>query len=95
MPTWSNLRPPPALFVHIEHMAGDRYVMMGRVCVRRSGVSSGVLGNEHADSPSMWLMVLCEPAVAPRLIAPSTALAARTQTFTWMIYRMTSPIMRI
>ena len=81
-----------------EHMAGDRYVMIGDAFafvdpVFSSGVylamNSAQLAADVVDG------VLRDPAAAPGLNRAFERRVRRgLKTFTWMIYRMTSPIMR-
>ncbi len=81
-----------------EHMAGDRYVMVGDAFafvdpVFSSGVylamMSAQFGAEVVDG------ALRDSASAPRLNRAFEQRVRRgLKSFTWMIYRMTSPIMR-
>jgi flavin-dependent dehydrogenase len=81
-----------------DHMAGDRYVMVGDAFafvdpVFSSGVylamKSAMAGADAVDG------ALTDPAAAPRLNRAFEALVRRgLRTFTWMIYRMPSPVMR-
>ncbi len=81
-----------------ERMAGDRYVMIGDAFAFVDPVfSSGVyLAMKSAQlAAGVVDSALRDPAAAPRLNRAFERRVRRgLKTFTWMIYRMTSPIMR-
>jgi flavin-dependent dehydrogenase len=83
---------------HSEHMTGDGYLMVGDAWafvdpVFSSGVylamNSSTLGAEVVDA------VLKDPAQAPQLYREfDRAVRQGVKTFSWLIYRMTSPVIR-
>jgi flavin-dependent dehydrogenase len=83
---------------HADRMAGDRYLMIGDAYAFIDPVfSSGVylamqgafLGADVVDG------CLADPRAAPRLVREFDRSVRRgLRTFSWMIYRMTSPAMR-
>jgi flavin-dependent dehydrogenase len=83
---------------HADRMAGDRYIMVGDAYafidpVFSSGVylamHSAFLGTDVVDGS------LADPRAAPRLAREFDRTVRRgLRTFSWMIYRMTSPAMR-
>lgn len=81
-----------------ERMAGDRYVMIGDAFafvdpVFSSGVYLAMMSAQFAAEVVDG--ALRDPAAAPRLNRAFEQRVRRgLKTFTWMIYRMTSPIMR-
>jgi flavin-dependent dehydrogenase len=81
-----------------DHMAGDRYVMVGDAFAFVDPVfSSGVYlaMNSAQLAVDVIDVALRDPSAAPRLKRAFERRVRRgLKTFTWMIYRMTSPIMR-
>lgn len=81
-----------------EHMAGDRYVMIGDAFAFVDPVfSSGVYLAMHSAQLAVDVVdqALRDPSTAPRMNRAFEKRVRRgLKTFTWMIYRMTSPIMR-
>lgn len=81
-----------------EHMAGDRYVMVGDAFafvdpVFSSGVYLAMMSAQMAADVVEGS--LRDPAAAPRLNRAFEQRVRRgLRTFQWMIYRMTSPLMR-
>ena len=81
-----------------DQMAGERYVMVGDAFafvdpVFSSGVYLAMKSAQYAADVVDG--ALREPAAAPRLNRAFERRVRRgLKTFTWMIYRMTSPIMR-
>lgn len=83
---------------HSEHMAGDGYLMVGDAWsfvdpVFSSGVylamNSSTLGAEVVDA------VLKDPAQAPQRYREfDRTVRQGAKTFSWLIYRMTSPVIR-
>jgi len=79
-------------------MAGDRYVMVGDAFAFVDPVfSSGVYLAMNSAQFAAGVIdgALRDPSAAPRLNRAFERRVRRgLKTFTWMIYRMTSPIMR-
>ena len=81
-----------------DRMAGERYVMVGDAFAFVDPVfSSGVYlaMNSALFAADVVDRALADPAAAPRLNRAFERRVRRgLRTFTWMIYRMTSPVMR-